>query len=79
MNKLSQIRWDAATTPHTRTFELHDHIALSSSAVVNDTRLENAAPPTAYLEELTPNSHITVVDENTHESAFSFAKFLKIW
>ncbi len=30
--------------------------------MVNDTQLENAAPPTAYLDELTPNIRIVVVD-----------------
>ncbi len=37
------------------------------------------APPTAYLNELTPYICIIVVNENTHKFAFSFAEFLKIW
>ncbi len=53
-------------------------VTLSSSVVVNDIWLENVAPPTAYLDELTPNICIAVVDGDTHKSAFSFAKLLKI-
>ncbi len=53
---------------------LRRHVALSSSAVVNDTWLEIVA----YLDELTPNVGITVVDGNTHKCAFSSAEFLKI-
>ncbi len=53
------------------------HIALSSSAVLNDTGLKNVAPPTAYHNELTPNIHITLVDGNTHKCWFSTAEFLK--
>ncbi len=57
---------------------LHHHVVLSSSAVVNDTWLENVAPPTAYLAELTPNICMTIVDGNTHTCAFSFTKFFEI-
>lgn len=34
--------------------------------------------PTAYLSELVPSSHITVMNGNTHKSAFSFTELLKI-
>lgn len=44
-------------------FWWHKHVALSSYVKGNDTRLENVAPPTAYLDELTPK--ISVADGNT--------------
>lgn len=34
------------------------------------------APPTVYLNELTPNIHITVADGNTHKSACSSARVI---
>ena len=37
-----------------------------------------SAPPTAYLEEPTPNICRTVVDGNAHKCAFSFDDFLDI-
>lgn len=45
-------------------FWWHKHVALSSYVKENDTRLENVAPPTAYLDGPTPK--ISVVDGNTH-------------
>ncbi len=73
------IRWEAAAMLFTCAFELRHHVALSSSAVVNDTLLENVVPPTAYLFELTHNIRVVVMDGNTHKCALSFAEFLKIW
>ncbi len=45
--------------------------------MVNDTWLENVAPPTAYLDELTPNIRTTVVDGNTQMNIL-FCPILKI-
>ncbi len=45
--------------------------------MVNDTWLENVAPPTAYLNELSPNIRITVGDGSSHKCTISFGKFLK--
>lgn len=53
----------------TCTLWLCRHFALSSSVVTNYTWLENAVPPTAYFDELTPITHRTVVDRNTQNCA----------
>ncbi len=42
------------------------------------TQMENVAPCTAYLDEITPDVCITVVDGITHKCAFSFTEFLKL-
>lgn len=47
------------------TFGLCHQVALSSSAVVNNTCLETDAPITVHFNELNPNIRIMVVDKNT--------------
>lgn len=60
--------WDHATVA---LFWWHHRITLSSSAVLNDNRWENVVPPSADVDELTPNIRMEL-DGNTHECTFFF-------